>query len=267
MQLVLSTAAAVDFTLEELLSGCARRGLAGLELVSGHAHGVSPGIPASDLEAFARRALAHGAPLVGFRAPWQEAGTLRAARLSRALGAPIVSVPPKEEATVRADTTVPEEVTPHEDAPDRGVAATIEAYARARGTLLLVHGTDPEEAGRLRRLAEAAPAGSCGLAWEVEPAAGDLTEHVAAVLEAAGSHLMHIRLLGGGPESPQHEGRGIGALMARLTLAGYRGSIALAPSTPAYHVLWRTWLGRRGGWGCGSKTSDPTLVQLDISNR
>ncbi|MFW6331581.1 MAG: hypothetical protein ACOC3J_07650 [Gemmatimonadota bacterium] len=27
-------------------------------------------------------------------------------------------------------------------------------------------------------------------------------------------------------------------------------------------VIWDAWLGRRGGWGCGSKVEDRTLVSL-----
>jgi hypothetical protein len=61
------------------------------------------------------------------------------------------------------------------------------------------------------------------------------------------------------------EGQGIGALMARLTLAGYQGTLALAPSTSRYLYAWGAWLGRgTGGWGCGSKTADDSLVRLNV---
>jgi hypothetical protein len=72
----------------------------------------------------------------------------------------------------------------------------------------------------------------------------------------------HITLRGGGPEAAQFEGRGIGALMARLALMNYQGVLALAPSSPAVLPVWRTWLTRGRNWGCGSKTADPSLVQL-----
>ena len=42
-------------------------------------------------------------------------------------------------------------------------------------------------------------------------------------------------------------------MMRELALAGYGGSLALAPSDQRYRVVWNAWLGRRGGWGCGSK--------------
>ena len=71
-----------------------------------------------------------------------------------------------------------------------------------------------------------------------------------------------ITLRGAGPEAAQHEGRGIGALMSRLSLSGYRGILALAPSSAAVLPVWRTWLNQGKAWGCGSKTADPSLVQL-----
>ena len=71
-----------------------------------------------------------------------------------------------------------------------------------------------------------------------------------------------IVLRGAGPEAAQHEGRGIGALMTRLTLAGYAGILTLAPSGPAVLPVWRAWLQHGKNWGCGSKTADPSLVQL-----
>lgn len=71
-----------------------------------------------------------------------------------------------------------------------------------------------------------------------------------------------ITLRGAGPEAAQHEGRGIGALMSRLSLSGYRGILTLAPSSAAVLPVWRTWLHHGKAWGCGSKTADPSLVQL-----
>jgi hypothetical protein len=71
-----------------------------------------------------------------------------------------------------------------------------------------------------------------------------------------------IILRGAGPEAAQHEGRGIGALMTRLTLAGYQGILTLAPSSSAVLPVWRTWLEHGRKWGCGSKTADSALVQL-----
>lgn len=44
MRLALSSAAAPDLALEELLDACVRRGLAALEPEAGHAHGIAPGL-------------------------------------------------------------------------------------------------------------------------------------------------------------------------------------------------------------------------------
>ncbi len=86
--------------------------------------------------------------------------------------------------------------------------------------------------------------------------------NVAEAAMIAGAPPEHIILRGGGPEAAQYEGRGIGALMARLSLAGYAGTIALAPTSKAVLPVWNAWLNHGRGWGCGSKTSDPSLVQL-----
>jgi hypothetical protein len=74
--------------------------------------------------------------------------------------------------------------------------------------------------------------------------------------------LDYITLRGGGPGGAQFEGRGIGAMMARLARMNYRGVLALAPSSEAVLPVWRVWLGRGRNWGCGSKAADPSLVQL-----
>ncbi|HEX7052005.1 MAG TPA: hypothetical protein VF188_17485 [Longimicrobiales bacterium] len=245
MRLVLSSAAAADFTLDELLAAARRRGFAGLELVAGHAHGAGLDPDTSDLEAIRVRAAAGAAPVVAFRAARAEAFHPAAARLSSVLRAPVIAH--LEDGDIA------------EDALESAAAA----YARAGGTLLVAHGSDPGEVWRLRRRIECAPAGVLGLAWEVDPGSEDVAARAPAVLEAAGAHLRHIRLLGGGPEAVRHEGRGIGPLMARLALAGYSGTLALAPSTPRYRVAWSTWLGRGGGWGCGSKAADPSFVVLN----
>jgi hypothetical protein len=89
-----------------------------------------------------------------------------------------------------------------------------------------------------------------------------LGDRVARLLDLFGRRLSHIRLLGGGPEAALHEGGGIGEVMGRLALSGYAGTMVLAPSSDRYRVAWQTWLGRRGGWGCGSRVSHPSLVQL-----
>jgi hypothetical protein len=87
-------------------------------------------------------------------------------------------------------------------------------------------------------------------------------DEAAAALFARQPAVDHITLRGGGPEAAQFEGRGIGALMARLALTSYHGVLVLAPSSTAVLPVWRTWLMRGRNWGCGSKTADPSLVQL-----
>ena len=74
----------------------------------------------------------------------------------------------------------------------------------------------------------------------------------------------HIILRGGGPEAAQFEGRGIGTLMTRLSISGYQGMLILAPSSSAVLPMWQAWLRQRKSWGCGSKTADPSLVQLGV---
>jgi hypothetical protein len=81
---------------------------------------------------------------------------------------------------------------------------------------------------------------------------------------AAEVALRYIRFIGGGPEAALQEGRGIGTLMGRLALAGYNGAVILAPSATRYRVAWESWLGRRGGWGCGSKSAAAELVHLPV---
>src|SRR5690606_10272033 len=183
--------------------------------------------------------------VVWFRATVAEALHVNAVRLSATLGAPVV-------AGCESDGVA-----------EGALLSAAAAYALAGGALLVAHGSDPAEVRRLRRTIEYAPPGALGLAWEVDPSAEDVSARIPALLRAAGPYLRHIRLLGGGPESVQHEGRGIGPLMAHLALAGYDGPLALAPSTARYRTAWSAWLGRGGGWGCGSKASDPSLVQLN----
>ncbi|HEX7117948.1 MAG TPA: hypothetical protein VF212_04135 [Longimicrobiales bacterium] len=248
MRLALSTEAAPDLALADLVAACVRRGLAALELVEGHAHGVSPTLPAEALERVRRRLPADGPRIAAFRAGSIERATSPlAAALSAALAVPVVA-------------------PAGDEGDDDSLLEAAGRYAAAGGTLLVAHGTDAGRAERLRRVVEAAPEGALGLAWDVDPDDDGLAAASAAVLEAAGPHLRHVRLRGGGPEAAGQEGRGIGPLMARLTLAGYDGTLALAPSTSRYRYAWSAWLGRRGGWGCGSKSAGPSPVRLGIND-
>ena len=256
MRLGISSAAAPDLPLQELVGACRRRGLSALQLEAGHAHGVvgaaragegrgGPGKALADspLTRTAARVREQGVDLVGFRLSRlddvQRPGVLL---LSASLGAPLVA---------------PAATAAGSDA----ILAAADACHGAGARLLIAHGSNATQAAALRRVAEEAPPGSVALAWDVSPLAGDLEGEAAAVLDAAGDALRLIRLAGGGPESAGEEGRGVGALMGRLALERWNGAIVLAPSTTRYLRAWSGWLGRRGGWGCGSK-AEPAPLRL-----
>jgi hypothetical protein len=131
------------------------------------------------------------------------------------------------------------------------------------------HGQRLEAASRLRRDGAAALALMAGdaanwlddalagggpVAWQVDESCADPAADLRRILAHPGL-LAYIRLVGGGPESVSQDGRGIGRMMAQLALAGYAGPVILTPSSRRYRVIWSTWLGRRGGWGCGSKVA------------
>lgn len=238
MRLALSSAAAPDLALDALIEGAVRRGFAALELVLGDAHGVGPALPRAKVAEQRARIEAMGATVAAVRvASLGKAASPAVIRLASALGAAVV-------------------------APfAHGKAAT--TAAREGGMLLVAHPTEPDAVQRLRTLCDRASPGSLGLAWDMDPTDDAFAAGGRDVLDAAWPFLRHIRLHGGGPESMGQEGRGIGALMARLALRGYTGALALAPSDPSYRIAWARWIGRRGGWRCGSKTDEPSLVTLD----
>jgi hypothetical protein len=258
MRLGLSSAAAPDASLEELIAACHRRGLQALELEVGHGHLLDPragsASQAARQAAEARsRVAAAGISLAG----------LRLSEIDR--DAPDLD----------------------DDAPagrDAGVAPTdLVAFVRSLGAPLLVpastvlkaphlldHGglttvLPPGEGAltALDALDRQGPHRATPLAWDVDPSRADMTAIALDLLKRAGPRLSHLRLFGGGPEAVGQEGRGIGGLMARLALAGFGGTLALAPTSSTYRVAWSVWLGRRGGWGCGSAAQDRTLVSLE----
>jgi hypothetical protein len=242
----LSTAAAPDLALAELLDACARRGLAALELVAGDRHGVGPELEHREILEVAAEAAARGVAIAAYRARglW-EAVAPETVRMAFGLNAPVIV-----------------ELDPAEDDVHSAIYAA-RRYAVVGATLLLAHGSALAEVEELRALTAEVPAGTLGLAWEADPATGAFNQNAAGIIAAAGPLLRHIRLRGGGPEAAQGEGQGIGTLMGRLTLARYTGNLTITPSTSRYHVAWSAWLGRgRGGWGCGSKASDDSLVTL-----
>lgn len=244
MRLSLSSAAAPDAALADLFAACARRGLTALELVEGHAHGVSTGRDVTRAEAVRAAAREAGIGICALYRKGLERGDLEtAARLAAALEAPLV---------------IPAEEVDREILPEASVT-----FRTAGAHLLLAHGSEPAAVELLQRSFATLPdLGTVGLAWEVRPERDDPVL-MGGVLAVAGPRLRYVRLHGGGPEAAEQTGRGVGALMARLALARYAGPLVLAPSTPRYHYVWRAWLGRAGGWGCGSKQSDPSLVTLE----
>jgi sugar phosphate isomerase/epimerase len=242
MKLGLSSAAARDLSLRELLQVCERRGLAGVELVAGDEHGLRAGSPAAALVEAASTAASLGTRILGYAAATgREALSQDAACLSALLDAPVLAA---------ADTFGPEEVR-----------RAAELYGAAGGRLVLVYRSDPDAIEAARAVIECGGSASLSLGWSVRPGVDDLgaARHV---IDAAGECLAYVRLHGGGPEAASQTGHGIGALMGRLTLARYNGPLVLMPSTVRYQQAWTNWLRRSGGWGCGSKTADGTLVQI-----
>lgn len=254
MRLALSSAAAPAAPLGELLEAAARRGLGAIELVEGHGHALDPALLGTDdaVDA-ARRARAAGIAIAAFRLADAAPGSAREAdsardassarnadlrcliAFARALDAPIL---------------VP--------LPDDAGALSVLRGEGLRAMAVLRSDTGrPGLIQALDRLDPAVP-----VAWEADPSAGQLAERGSALLARAGDRLGHIVLRGGGPEATEQEGRGVGSLMTRLAVAGYGGTVSLAPSSERYRVIWDAWLGRRGGWGCGSRSEDRSLVTL-----
>ncbi|MEX0891749.1 MAG: hypothetical protein WEB88_06215 [Gemmatimonadota bacterium] len=236
MRLGLSSAAAPDAGLDELLAICARRGLAALDLCVGDAHGVEGPMYGLSGAAAAERARGAGVLVSAFRSGG-EGQDLRAAPVAAAAGAPVlVGGGPSMAARVRRAHAV---------------------AARGAGAAVVLDG-EVSTADL-----EVALTADLELAWDVDVPGGSVGGAAERIMRIAGGRLRHIRILGGGPEASMQEGQGVGELMSRLALAGYDGTVILAPSSSRYRVAWQHWLGRRGGWGCGSKSADPSLVSLD----
>ena len=238
MRLGLSSAAAPEASLDELLDACRERGLVALELREEDGHGVSGAPGGIGGVAAQRLARAAGVAITAFRS--RTGGEdLALARVAAGAGAPVL---------VAGSCCLPSRA-------ERG-AGLASAGAEIAVT---VQGDVPYEE------LERALACECQLAWDVDVAGGNVGATAARVLDALGDRLRHVRMLGGGPEAAMHEGKGVGELMGRLALAGYDGSLILAPSSTRFRVAWQSWLGRRGGWGCGSRQEDPSLVNLDVA--
>lgn len=233
MKLTLSSSAAPDANLGVLLEACVRKGLAGLELVEGDAHGLDrPG----EVAALRRTMEEVGVAPTGLRLREPSGpGDGRLLRVAGELGAPLL---------------LPV------DGLDAEQAATAAAsWLDAGGPVTL----SSAQATLLARIGRAVP--EVALAWDLRPGAAGL-EELQVLLDGAGPRLTHVRLFGGGPESAAQGGLGLGALMARLAGARYGGALVLTPSTDRYRVAWSTWLGRRSGWGCSGKATQSEPIAL-----
>lgn len=261
MRLGLSSAAAPSATLDELLAAGARRGLGSLELVEGHGHGVGPGRtdPGEAVEV-ARRAAGVGVPIAGYRVcdcpdDCDAEALASLAAFACALDTPIL-----------LPMAARNEVAGGQGAARWAVLAGV--VATLRGQRIHVLPVLPAGAAAVAAADALAPKPNVPggppvpVAWDADPAAGDLAEIGSALVARTDVRLELVSLRGGGPESAEQEGRGVGSLMTRLALSGFDGTVSLSPSSARYRVIWDAWLGRRGGWGCGSKSEDRTLVSL-----
>lgn len=247
MRLALSSAVAPDAPPRDLLTGCGRRGLSGLELSCGPAtlsDAADDRLRAVETNSIARELGLEVTGIYVRSLPVEELRPL--ARLSAAIEAPAV--------------------IPVESLDRALIPAAADAFAEAGGKLLIAHGGDPRSVDALRWLLASIPHNvALGMAWEIRPGVDD-AHRMRDVLDATEGRMKYVRLHGGGPEADAQSGMGIGAVMARLALARFAGPIVLTPSNQQYHYAWNAWLGRAGGWGCGSKQSDPSLVTLAPSS-
>lgn len=244
MKLGISSAAAPDDSLVDLVEACRRRGLSTLELKVGDAHGIHH-TDADRARDAIRRTTVQGVTIAAVASD----GSAPSEWLEAIRTAAIIRVP----AVLAADTM------------KSGEMKVLAGHATDLDVrLLFLHRGSADQVKALADALRTIPAGSAGLAWEIDP---DTTELDASgnLIAASGLDLAYIRLRGGGPESHGQNGLGIGSLIARLAIARYHGPLILTPSTARYRRAWAAWLGRQGGWGCGSKQSDPSLVTLSTA--
>jgi hypothetical protein len=225
MQLGLSSTAAPGATVAELVSACIARGLSALEIIIDH----------DDVYQLAREIVAsqdHGVSISGLLSrDSSDAPSLAA--LARVAATPII---------VADACELKERI--------ERVRAII---ARGGEALVLVRGP-------LETWLDAVIAAHVRFAWQVDHTCAYPAEDADRILERCS--IEYVRLVGGGPESGMQEGKGIGALMRTLTLAGCNAPLILTPSSPSYRVAWAAWLGRRGGWGCGSKAGNQPVIPI-----
>jgi hypothetical protein len=216
MQLGISSAADPTASADELIEACLRRGLFALELRCGDAAARPDGLAAA-----LRRGEEAGVRLTGILTDGSSAGSIARSLPERPAVPLLLAV----------------------DGPHSAALAAAEAM-RAAGTaaLPLLRGG---AGGWLDDV------GDAPFAWQIDDAVHDAAADAALILQRE-AKLACVRLLGGGPETALQHGRGIGPLMRRLAMAGYSGPLIVTPSDHRYRIAWSVWLGRRGGWGCGS---------------
>jgi len=229
MRLGLSSAAAADADIVALLAACARRGLGVLELCDEDDHGVSDGSTARAASVVAND---FGVEIAAYR-------------VTRAPDAAAI-------ADIAAGLDAPA-LLAHGALSERIQTAGTLVHAGARAVV--------EVRGPAASWVEAIEGSGVDVAWQIDESVADMAGDVQHAMRAIPERLRYVRLLGGGPEAAMAEGRGIGPLMGRLALERYGGPLILAPSSRRYRVAWEAWLGRRGGWGCGSR-ADREVVQL-----
>lgn len=255
MRLALSSAAAPKASFGELLDAATRRDFVAVELVEGHGHGLDPGLTdPRDAADAVRRAAAVGIGIAAYRivvVPERDDATPSLWALGSALDAPILV--PVQDDDRRVDAAARRAARTVTELESQGVDAmpVLPAGPTAlRAASLLASELAPGDGGPRR------------IAWDADPAAGDVARTGSALLAFPDVRLELIGLRGGGPEAAEQEGRGVGSLMARLAMDGFAGTVSLSPSSERYRVIWDAWLRRRRGWGCGSTSEDRTLVTL-----
>lgn len=224
MRLGISSDADPQATLDQLVAACGRRGLSALELrVMGEAGSVRGGAAAEWLSG--------AAALHGDRAP--------------AVTGLLVDVADAEALALRSAGLDTPLVLAGDASPAERL--TLADHLTTAGYTVLPLMEGPAGCWMDDALAAGRP-----VAWQIDDQVSDPAGDLRRILQRP-RLLAYVRMAGGGPETTEQGGRGIGEAMTRLALAGYAGPLILTPSSRRYRVIWSTWLGRRGGWGCGSK--------------
>jgi hypothetical protein len=228
MKLLLSSAALPDGSLTDLARGALQRNFEGLEVIvgAGHEHPI---------EATSETGSSGVSPS-GVSPPKEEGSNVPVQWLLLEEGASTAEVLywGRRAHLLRTGLVLPDGVT---DSPV-GVPTALR------------HPTDRAAAQRALAWAQMHGAKTC---WEVEVGRASMSEMENA-LEVTAPRLAHVRLLGAGPEPETDEPSvaGTSDVLKALTLRGYKGTVALAPSPVGRREAWRAWLFKTRGWGCNT---------------